>query len=156
MAKMSSLFSFSSLKRNSNPSLQKKLLDEESLAESQPKTHLTKPGWKAMPFILGNDTIERLATFGMQANFVVYLMKVYNMDQVLAAYILNTWLAVSNITPLVGAFVADAYLGKFQTIALSSFASLVVHFNFMWIDYMIKSYAEYLIIWIITFISKID
>ncbi|KAL2344472.1 hypothetical protein Fmac_005757 [Flemingia macrophylla] len=107
------------------PSLQKKLLDEESVAESEPKTRSRKPGWKAMPYILGNDTIERLATFGMQANFVVYLMKVYNMDQVLSANILNTWLAVSNLTPLIGAFAADAYLGKFRTIVLSSFASLV-------------------------------
>ncbi|KOM28189.1 hypothetical protein LR48_Vigan511s001200 [Vigna angularis] len=107
------------------PSLQQKLLDEESLAQSEPNTHSRKPGWKAMPYILGNDTIERLATFGMQANFVVYLMKVYNMDQVLSANILNTWIAVSNITPLIGAFFADAYLGKFRTIALASFASLV-------------------------------
>jgi len=83
----------------------------------------------------GNDTIERLATFGMQANFVVYLMKVYNMDQVLSANILNAWLAVSNITPLIGAFIADAYLGKFLTITLASFASLVVPFTFIWIDY---------------------
>ncbi|CAJ1939942.1 unnamed protein product [Sphenostylis stenocarpa] len=106
-------------------SLQQKLVDEESLPQSEPKTHFRKPGWKAMPYILGNDTIERLATYGMQANFVVYLMKVYNMDQVLSANILNTWLALSNITPLIGAFLADAYLGKFLTIALASFASLV-------------------------------
>lgn len=84
----------------------------------------------------GNDTIERLATFGMQANFVVYLMRVFNMDQVLSATIVNTWFAVSNITPLIGAFVADAYLGKFLTIALASFASLVVHFNVIYIDYI--------------------
>lgn len=84
---------------------------------------------------VGNDTIERLATYGMQANFVVYLMKVYNMDQVLSANILNTWIAVSNITPLIGAFFADAYLGKFRTIALASFASLVVAFTFIWINY---------------------
>ncbi|XP_027348150.1 protein NRT1/ PTR FAMILY 2.13-like [Abrus precatorius] len=107
------------------PSLEKNLLDEESLIESEPKTHSRKPGWKAMPYILGNDTIERLATFGMQANFVVYLMKVYNMDQVHAATILNTWLAISNVAPLIGAFFADAYLGKFRTIAIASFASLV-------------------------------
>ncbi|KAK7348554.1 hypothetical protein VNO80_23112 [Phaseolus coccineus] len=124
MDRLRSLFSFSSQKRDSMPSLQHKLLDEESIAPSEPNTHFRKPGWKAMPYVLGNDTIERLATSGMQANFVVYLMKVYNMDQVLSANILNTWLAVSNITPLIGAFFADAYLGKFRTIALASFASL--------------------------------
>lgn len=67
----------------------------------------------------------------MQTNFVVYLMKVYNMDQVLAANIMNTWSAISNVIPLFGAFVADAYLGKFLTIAISSLASLMVSFDFI-------------------------
>ena len=36
------------------PSLKKNLLDEESLlVKSNPKTHQRKPGWKAMPYILG-------------------------------------------------------------------------------------------------------
>lgn len=77
----------------------------------------------------GNDTVERLATYGMQTNFVVYLMKVYNMDQVDAANIMNTWMAFSNVVPLFGAFVADSCFGKFRTIAAASFASLMVFFN---------------------------
>ncbi|GAU31411.1 hypothetical protein TSUD_370600 [Trifolium subterraneum] len=113
-------------RESSIPMLKKKLLDEESLlVESNSRTHQRKPGWKAMPFILGNDTVERLANFGMQTNFIVYLMKVYNMDQVLAANIMNTWMAVSNVVPLIGAFVADSYFGKFHTIGISSFASLI-------------------------------
>jgi peptide/histidine transporter 3/4 len=67
----------------------------------------------------------------MQTNFVVYLMKVYNMDQVLAANIMNTWMAVSNVVLLIGAFVADSFLGKFLTIAIASFASLMVCFYFI-------------------------
>lgn len=35
------------------PSLKKKLLDEESLVESKQETPQRKPGWKAMPYILG-------------------------------------------------------------------------------------------------------
>jgi hypothetical protein len=36
------------------PLLKKKLLDEESLlVKSNPKILQTKPGWKAMPYILG-------------------------------------------------------------------------------------------------------
>ncbi|XP_045803543.1 protein NRT1/ PTR FAMILY 2.13-like [Trifolium pratense] len=108
------------------PSLKKKLLAEETLlVESNPTTNQRKPGWKAMPYILGNNTAERLANFGIQTNFIVYLMKVYNMDHVLAANIMNTWMAISNVVPLIGAFVADSYLGKFLTIAIASFASLI-------------------------------
>lgn len=152
-------------KPSTSSSLQKKLLDEESLVESEAETQHKKPGWKAMPYILGpcmmqnicryidtwwwsgfdenhirvvtlicnfcagNETIERLATFGMTANFMVYLMKEYNMDQVLASNILNTWLGVCNIIPVFGAFIADAYFGKFKTIAAASFASLLVPFH---------------------------
>lgn len=78
-------------------------------------------------------------------------MKVYNMDQVLAANIMNTWLAVSNVLPLIGAFVADAYLGKFRTIAIGSFASLAVHALISLIGFIIfiiqynKITAEYFI-----------
>lgn len=39
--------------RESEPTLQKKLLDEESLVESEPETNSRKPGWNAMPYILG-------------------------------------------------------------------------------------------------------
>lgn len=41
--------------RESEPTLQKKLLDEESLVESEPETNSRKPGWKAMPYILGTS-----------------------------------------------------------------------------------------------------
>ncbi|XLU96172.1 hypothetical protein S245_010524 [Arachis hypogaea] len=106
-----------STKCRSKSSLQEKLLDEE-------RQMAKKPGWKAMPYILGNDTVERLATFGMQANLTIYLMKVYNMDQVFAANIINNWYAITNVLPVLGGFLADAYLGKFPTIAIASFASL--------------------------------
>ncbi|KAJ7953741.1 NRT1/PTR family protein 2.2 [Quillaja saponaria] len=112
-------------RKSSMPSLEKKLLDDESLVLSEPEINQTKPGWKAMPYIIGNETIERLATFGMTANFMVYLLREYNMDQVMAANILNIWVGVCNVAPLMGAFVADAYLGKFRTIVIASFATLV-------------------------------
>ncbi|OWM89580.1 protein NRT1/ PTR FAMILY 2.13-like [Punica granatum] len=85
-----------------------------------------KPGgWRAMPFILGNETFERLATFGLLANFMVYLMREYHMDQVSASNVLNMWSGFTNFAPLVGAFISDAYAGRFRTIAVASFASLL-------------------------------
>ncbi|KAJ6431220.1 hypothetical protein OIU84_018667 [Salix udensis] len=87
-----------------------------------------KPGgWRAMPFILGNETFERLATFGLMANFMVYLMKVFHLEQVSAANILNIWYGATNFAPLVGAFISDAYVGRFKTIAFASCAALLVH-----------------------------
>lgn len=84
-----------------------------------------KPGgWKAMPFILGNETFERLAAFGLFANFMVYLTREFHLDQVHASNILNIWSGLTNFAPLLGAFVSDTYAGRFRTIAFASFFSL--------------------------------
>ncbi|KAL2337806.1 hypothetical protein Fmac_012252 [Flemingia macrophylla] len=83
-----------------------------------------KPGWKAVSYILGTQIVERIATVGMTSNFMVYLLKVFNLGQVAAANVLGIWIGVSNFIPIVGACVADAYLGKFNTIAISSFGTL--------------------------------
>jgi dipeptide/tripeptide permease len=68
-----------------------------------------------------------MATFGLLANFMVYLMKKLHLDQVSASNIINIWSGVSNFAPMVGAFISDAYVGKFRTIAFSSFALLLVY-----------------------------
>ncbi|KAA3461021.1 Proton-dependent oligopeptide transporter family [Gossypium australe] len=78
-----------------------------------------------MPFVLGNETFERLASFGLMANFMVYLQSEYHMNQVKAATLLNTWSAASNFAPVIGAYVSDAFIGKFWTIAFGSFSSLL-------------------------------
>lgn len=57
---------------------------------------------------------------------MVYLLKVYNMNQVGAANVISIWNGVSNFIPIIGAFIADAYVGKFRTIAVASFATLLV------------------------------
>ncbi|GJZ55717.1 NRT1/ PTR family 2.13-like protein [Tanacetum coccineum] len=41
----------------------------------RPKTTKRKPGgWRSMPYILGNESFERLASIGLVANFTVFLM----------------------------------------------------------------------------------
>ncbi|KAM7487388.1 hypothetical protein LguiB_024872 [Lonicera macranthoides] len=47
------------------------------------------------------------------------------MEQVNASNLLNLWSGITNFAPLFGAFISDAYLGRFRTIAFSSFASLL-------------------------------
>ncbi|KAK9935624.1 hypothetical protein M0R45_022719 [Rubus argutus] len=93
------------------------------------KTTATVPrkpgGWKAMPFILGNDTFERLATFGLLANFMVYLTRELHLNQVSASNIIYIWSGLSNFAPLLGAFVSDACVGRFRTIAFGSFSLLL-------------------------------
>ncbi|GMJ03300.1 nitrate transporter 1.7, NRT1/ PTR family 2.13 [Hibiscus trionum] len=82
-------------------------------------------GWRAMPLILGNETFERFASTGLLSNFMVYLMKEYNLGQVSASNVLFIWSGVTNFAPLVGAFISDAHVGKFLTILVASFASFL-------------------------------
>ncbi|KAJ1411293.1 PTR2 family proton/oligopeptide symporter, conserved site [Sesbania bispinosa] len=73
--------------------------------------------WQACPFILGNECCERLAYYGMSTNLVNYLQDRYNQGNTAAANTVTTWAGTCYITPLLGAFLADSYLGKYWTIA---------------------------------------
>ncbi|XP_008807860.1 protein NRT1/ PTR FAMILY 2.13-like [Phoenix dactylifera] len=85
-----------------------------------------KPGgWKCMPYIIGNETFERVASFGLTANFTVYLVSKYHMKKVAAANLVNVYSGVVNSAPLLGAFISDAYWGRFRTLAYASIASLL-------------------------------
>ncbi|KAF7809186.1 protein NRT1/ PTR FAMILY 2.13-like [Senna tora] len=88
-----------------------------SSMESASSTQKKKPG--------GNETFERLAVFGLLANFMVYLMIELHLDLVHASNIMNIWFGLTNFSPLLGAYISDAYVGRFKTIAYASFASLL-------------------------------
>ncbi|KAL6840387.1 hypothetical protein ACP4OV_030197 [Aristida adscensionis] len=82
-------------------------------------------GWKCVPFILANETFHMVATFGVSANLTAYLVRRFNMGEMKAATITNIFVATANFAPLFGAFISDAYLGRFKTIAYGSFVSLL-------------------------------
>ncbi|XVE76511.1 hypothetical protein DITRI_Ditri12bG0179600 [Diplodiscus trichospermus] len=73
--------------------------------------------WKACRFILGNECCERLAYYGMGTNLVNYLKKRLGQGNVTASNNVTNWSGTCYITPLIGAFLADAYLGRYWTIA---------------------------------------
>ncbi|KAK7275960.1 hypothetical protein RIF29_17087 [Crotalaria pallida] len=72
--------------------------------------------WRACPFILGNECCERLAYYGMSTNLVFYFKYRLNQQGATAAKNVSDWSGTCYITPLIGAFVADAYLGRYLTI----------------------------------------
>ncbi|GAB4833957.1 hypothetical protein Ancab_032204 [Ancistrocladus abbreviatus] len=76
--------------------------------------------WKACPFILGNECCERLAYYGINTNLVNYLKYRLNQSNVVAVNNVTSWSGTCYVTPLIGAFLADAYLGRYWTIATFS------------------------------------
>ncbi|KAA8540918.1 hypothetical protein F0562_024944 [Nyssa sinensis] len=86
----------------------------------------TKPGgWKAIAYILGNESFEKLASMSLMANITVYLRTNYQMDGILLVNVVSIWSGSSNITTLAGAFLSDAYLGRFFTLLFGSMASFL-------------------------------
>ncbi|KAF7825569.1 protein NRT1/ PTR FAMILY 8.1-like [Senna tora] len=81
--------------------------------------------WKACRFILGNECCERLAYYGMSTNLVNYLQQQFGQGNAAAANNVTTWSGTCYITPLIGAFFADAYLGRYWTIAIFSIVYVI-------------------------------
>ncbi|GLJ30067.1 hypothetical protein SUGI_0594590 [Cryptomeria japonica] len=89
------------------------------------KRRNNKGGWKIMPFIVGNESCANLATASLSANLVVFLIFQYKMDQIQAAKISTIWGGIKDISPIIGAIVADSYLGRFWTILVASFTYIM-------------------------------
>ncbi|XP_010932898.1 protein NRT1/ PTR FAMILY 2.11 [Elaeis guineensis] len=90
-----------------------------------PEPEIKYSGWKAMPYVIGNETFEKLGTIGTSANLLVYLTTVFHLNSVAAATLLNVFNGTTNLTPLLGAFLSDTYLGRYVTLGFASVSSLL-------------------------------
>ncbi|XP_068647612.1 protein NRT1/ PTR FAMILY 5.4-like [Aristolochia californica] len=79
-----------------------------------------KGGWKPAIYIIIVEVLERLAYFGITANLIIYLTSILEDTTVTAAKEINLWTGISTLLCLFGAFIADAYLGRYKTVLLSS------------------------------------
>lgn len=67
---------------------------------------------------------------------VLYLTRHYGMQAAQATNVILLWSAASYFTPVLGAFLADSYFGRFTIIAFGSFLTSLV-----------SSYLSFLIIY---------
>nr|GMD92341.1 protein NRT1/ PTR FAMILY 8.3-like [Ipomoea batatas] len=88
--------------------------------KGDPALKTTTGNWRACPFILGTECCERLAYYGIATNLVSYLTKKLHEGNVSAARNVTTWQGTCYLTPLIGAVLADAYWGRYWTIAVFS------------------------------------
>lgn len=75
--------------------------------------------WSLDAFI-GVELGERLAYYGIQANLFIYLTTVLRESLPNALRNTTNWTGVTLVMPIVGGFFADAYFGKYWTIAVVS------------------------------------
>ncbi|CAH8320458.1 unnamed protein product [Eruca vesicaria subsp. sativa] len=88
-------------------------------------TRRPKGGLLTMPFIIANEGFEKVASYGLLQNMILYLMSDYGLGVVKGQTVLFMWVAATNFMPLVGAFLSDSYLGRFLTIAIASLSSFM-------------------------------
>ncbi|XP_058041554.1 solute carrier family 15 member 1 isoform X2 [Ahaetulla prasina] len=67
-------------------------------------------------FIVINEFCERFSYYGMRAVLVLYFKFFLHWDDNLSTAIYHTFVALCYLTPILGALIADSWLGKFKTI----------------------------------------
>ncbi|KAK2417839.1 protein NRT1/ PTR FAMILY 5.2 [Trifolium repens] len=76
--------------------------------------------WKACSFLVGYELFERMAYYGISTNLVVYLTKKLHQGTVESSNNISNWGGSVWLMPLAGAYVADAYLGRYWTFIIAS------------------------------------
>ncbi|KAG5522031.1 hypothetical protein RHGRI_034292 [Rhododendron griersonianum] len=112
-----------------SPSDEKKMIEEPLLGNQ-------KGGFRTMPFILANEAFERVASFGLMPNMIIYLMTEYHVDMATGSNLLFLWSAATNFMPLIGAFMADSSVGRFPMIGFGCIVSLL-GMALLWLTTMI-------------------
>ncbi|XP_031217106.1 solute carrier family 15 member 1 isoform X2 [Mastomys coucha] len=67
-------------------------------------------------FIVVNEFCERFSYYGMRALLVLYFRNFLGWNDDLSTAIYHTFVALCYLTPILGALIADSWLGKFKTI----------------------------------------
>ncbi|MED6180071.1 hypothetical protein PIB30_006884 [Stylosanthes scabra] len=77
-------------------------------------------GWTSFPFIIATLAGITLASSGIGANFIVYLIQEFNIKSITAAQIANVVNGTTNLIPFLAAIIADSFFGSFPVALLSS------------------------------------
>ncbi|XP_038894640.1 protein NRT1/ PTR FAMILY 2.8 [Benincasa hispida] len=100
---------------------------ESSLSSSHPTPTPRRRlgGWRAVKYIIGNESFEKLSSMSLISNITVYLSTQYNVNGIFVVNVVNIWSGTSNVATLAGAFIADTCLGRYRTLLYGSIASLL-------------------------------
>jgi dipeptide/tripeptide permease len=66
------------------------------------------------------ELFERMAYYGIASNLIIYLTDHLHQGTVEASNNVTNWSGTVFLTPLLGAYLADAYLGRYWTFVVGS------------------------------------
>ncbi|CAH2046244.1 unnamed protein product, partial [Thlaspi arvense] len=76
--------------------------------------------WKACSFVVVYEAFERMAYYGISSNLVIYMTTKLHQGTVKSSNNVTNWVGTIFLTPILGAYVADAHLGRYLTFVISS------------------------------------
>ncbi|KAL0911844.1 hypothetical protein M5K25_017769 [Dendrobium thyrsiflorum] len=71
--------------------------------------------WSACSFIVVFEAFQRLAYYGVAPNLVIYLTNKFHQGTVESSNNFTNWFGTLMLTPILGAYIADSYLGRYWT-----------------------------------------
>ncbi|XP_028249088.1 solute carrier family 15 member 2 [Parambassis ranga] len=78
-------------------------------------------------FIVVNEFCERFSYYGMKAVLTLYFLTYLHWDKDLSTAVYHAFSGLCYFTPILGALIADSWLGKFKTIIYLSIVYVVGH-----------------------------
>lgn len=88
--------------------------------KGNPALRSKRGGWRACSFVVVYEVFERMAYYGISSNLVVYLTKKLHEGTVRSSNNVTNWVGTIWMTPILGAYVADAHLGRYWTFLTAS------------------------------------
>ncbi|XP_058212281.1 protein NRT1/ PTR FAMILY 5.2-like [Rhododendron vialii] len=88
--------------------------------KGNPVRRSKRGGWKACSFVVVYEVFERMAYYGISSNLILYLTRKLHQGTVTAANNVTNWVGTVWMTPILGAYVADAHLGRYWTFVIAS------------------------------------
>ena len=75
---------------------------------------------------LGVEMAERFSYVGIGCNLITYLTEQLGQSTVTAAENVNAWTGTAQLLPLLGASIADSFLGRYRTIVIATLIYILV------------------------------
>ncbi|XP_043693845.1 protein NRT1/ PTR FAMILY 5.2-like [Telopea speciosissima] len=76
-------------------------------------------GWTACSFVVVYEAFERMAYYGISSNLVLYLTRELHQGTVTSSNNVTNWMGTIWMTPIIGAYIADAHLGRYRTVVIA-------------------------------------